>query len=54
MYRYTYKFKWNGASVYHYDWFAYEDLNDFLLRCTCILVFPESSRVHVYEYNLDL
>jgi hypothetical protein len=51
MYRYAYEFEWNRAFVYHYDWFAYEDLNDFLLKCTCMLVFLENHGVHVYEYN---
>jgi hypothetical protein len=48
MYRYAYEFKWNRVSAYCYNWFAYEDLNGFLLRCTCMLVFPGSHGVHVY------
>jgi hypothetical protein len=49
MFLYTYEFEWNKACVYRYDRFAYEDLNGFLLRCTCMLVLPKSCGVHVYS-----
>jgi hypothetical protein len=49
MFRYTYEFEWNKACVYRYDWFAYEDLNGFLLRCTYMIVLPKSCRVLVYS-----